>query len=104
MPTYEMYTCPGCESKFRVAFPDPLPSHYTKHSKVKLKCSVCGEVREPYAAVLARIMQAPGPGIPAIGALEISPPDPNPPPDFSVRWHQEIFTRRAARLKAMYGN
>ena len=53
---------------------------------------------------LAKIIQAPEPDIPAIEVLEISPPDPNPPPDFSVRWHQEIFTRREARFKAMYGN
>jgi hypothetical protein len=84
MSTYEMFTCPGCESRFRVVFPEPLPSHYAKHSKIKLKCSTCGEVREPYASVLARIMRAPEPGIPSIDALEISPPDPNPPADAST--------------------
>ena len=81
-----------------------MPSHYANSSKIKLKCLACGEEREPYAFLLDRIMQAPEPGIPSIEALEISPPDPNPPPDIRRTWQQEIFIRRAARFKTMYGN
>ena len=104
MPSYRTYTCPGCESSFRVVCPDPVPSHHGKLSKIKLKCSTCGEVREPYAFLLDRIMQAPEPGIPTIEVLEISPPDLNPPANIRITWLQEIFIRRAARFKAMYGN
>ena len=104
MPSYRTYTCTGCGSKFRIVHPGPMPSHYANPSKIKLKCSRCGEVREPYALLLATIMQAPEPGIPSIEVLEISLPDPNPPTDASIKWQQEIFMRRAARFKAMYGN
>lgn len=104
MPSYKTYICPGCESHFRVVFPDPLPSHYAKHSKIKLKCSTCGEVREPYTFLLATIMRAPEARMPSIETLEISLPDPNLPADAAIRWHQEVFIRRAARFKKMYGN
>jgi hypothetical protein len=30
--------------------------------------------------------------------------DPKPEPDARIKWHQQIFIRRAARFKAMYGN
>ena len=103
MPSYKTYTCPGCENSFRVVFPEPVPSHYSNRSKIKLKCSACGEVREPYAFLLDRIMQAPEPGIPSIEALEIFAPDPNTPANVRITWLQEIFIRRAARFKAMYG-
>ena len=104
MPSYKTYTSPGCESSFRVVFPEPVPSHFANRSKVKLKCSACGEVREPYAFLLDRIMQAPEPDIPSVEVMEISLPDPNPPAHASINWQQEIFIRRAARFKAMYGN
>jgi hypothetical protein len=104
MQSYKTYSCPGCESSFRVVFPDPVPSHYANQSKIKLKCSTCGEVREPYAFVLDRIMQAPEPGIPSIAAMEISLPDMNPPANVRITWLQEVFKRRAARFRAMYGN
>jgi hypothetical protein len=103
MPSYRTYTCPGCESSFRVVFPEPVPSHYANRSKIKLKCSACGEVREPYAFLLDRIMQSPEPGIPSIEVMEISLPDLNPPADVRIAWLQEVFTRRAVRFKAMYG-
>jgi len=35
MPSYRTYTCPSCESSFRVVFPDPVPSHYANQSKIK---------------------------------------------------------------------
>ena len=104
MPSYRTYTCPGCESSFRVVLTGSVPSHYARSSKIKLKCLACGEVREPYAFLLDTIMQAPQPGIPSIETLEISLPDTNPDPAASIKWHQEIFIRRAARFKAMYGN
>ena len=34
----------------------------------------------------------------------ISPHDLNPDPDARSKWQQQIFLRRAARFKAMYGN
>lgn len=104
MSNYQTYTCPGCESQFRVIFPDPVPTHYSIRSKIKLKCSTCDEAREPYSFLLARIIRAPEPGIPSIEALSISLPDPSPRADASIRWHQEMFIRRAARFKAEYGN
>src|SRR6266705_4394190 len=57
-----------------------------------------------YPRHLARIMQPPEPGIPSVEPLSISPRDPSPDPDASIKWLQDIFTRRAARFKAMYGN
>ncbi len=33
MPSYDLFTCPGCEEKFRVIWPDPLPNHHGKHQQ-----------------------------------------------------------------------
>jgi hypothetical protein len=52
MPSYNLFTCPGCEDKFRVIWPNPLPSHFHRDSKVKLKCSSCGEMTELYDFLL----------------------------------------------------
>lgn len=104
MPSYNLFTCPGCEEKFRVIWPDPLPAHYHRHSKIKIKCSSCGEVREPYAFLFDTILQAPERGIQSIEVLAISPRDPSPDPGAGIKWRQEIFVRRAARFKKMYGN
>ena len=104
MASYNLFTCPGCEDKFCVIWPNPLPSHFHRHGKVKLKCSSCGEMTELYDFLLDTIMQAPEPGIPSIEAMSISPRDPSPDPNASIKWRQEIFLRRAARFKRMYGN
>ena len=104
MPSYNLFTCPGCEDKFRVIWPNPLPSYFHRHSKVKLKCSSCAEMTELYDFLLDTIVQAPEPGIPSIEVLSISPRDPNPDPAASIKWRQEIFLRRATRFKKMYGN
>ena len=104
MASYKLYACPNCEGRFRVIWPDPLPSHFHRHSKVKLKCASCGEITELYEFLLATIRQAPEPGIPSVEVLSISQRDPNSDPDASIKWLQEIFIRRAARFKAMYGN
>ena len=104
MPSYSLFTCPGCENKFRVLWPFPLPAHHHKFSKIKIQCPNCGEVREPYNFLLEIISQVPEPGIPTVEVLAISPRDPHPDPDASIKWRQEIFLRRAARFKKMYGN
>jgi len=59
---------------------------------------------ELYDFLLDTIVQAPEPGIPSIEVLSISPRDPNPDPDASIKWRQEIFLRRATRFKNLYGN
>lgn len=104
MPNYNLFTCPSCEEKFRVIWPNPLPTHCHKHSKIKISCSCCGEVSELYAFFLDTIMQAPEPDTTSIEVLSISPRDPRPDPDASIKWRQEIFIQRAARFKKMYGN
>ena len=104
MPSYHLFTCPGCENSFRVLWPDPLPSHFHLCSRVKLTCPTCREQFEPYAFLFYRILQAPEAGIPTIQTESISPRDPNPDPDARLKWQQQIFIRRAARFKAMYGN
>ena len=102
MQSYNLYTCPNCENHFRVVWPDQLPSHLHLCSKVKIACP-CGELTELYAFLLDRILQAPEPDIPTVRVESISPPE-NPEPNARQRWQQQIFIRRAARFKAMYGN
>lgn len=104
MPSYCLFDCPGCEHYFRVIWPRPIPSHLHRDSKIKIKCPNCGEVSEPYAFLFAVVRSAPNPSTPTVEPLEISPRDPNPDPDASIKWQQNIFIRRAARFKAMYGN
>jgi hypothetical protein len=104
MASYHSFTCPGCESSFCVLWPEPLPSHFHPSSQVKLKCPSCGQLTELYAFLLNRILQAPEPGIPTVQTESISPRDPNPDPDARLKWQQQIFIRRAARFKKMYGN
>jgi hypothetical protein len=104
MPSYQLYTCPGCEGHFRVVWPDPVPAHLHLCSKIKIICPGCGELTELYAFLLNRILQAPEPGIPTVQVESISPRDPNPEPYARCKWQQQIFLRRAARYKAMYGN
>jgi hypothetical protein len=104
MPSYQLFTCPGCEGHFHVIFPVPLPRDFGKFTKIKIKCLGCGEVNEPYPFLLATIMCAPEPGIPTVQVESISPRDPNPNQNAAIEWHQQIFIRRAARFKAMYGN
>jgi hypothetical protein len=104
MPSYRLYTCPGCESRFRVIWPVPVPAHLGPCSKIKITCTVCGETNAPYAFLLDKILQAPNPAIPTVQVESISPPDPYPAPNARQRWQNKIFIRRAARLKAMYGN
>jgi hypothetical protein len=104
MPSYESFMCPNCEHHFRVIWPECLPSHYHLCSKIKMKCPDCQEVTEIYDFLIDRIMCAPDPSIPTVEALSISPRDPNPEPYARAKWQQQIFIRRAARFKAIYGN
>jgi len=80
MPSYDSFMCPNCENYFHVIWPDPLPSYHDPCSKIKMKCPDCGEVTEPYAYLIDRILQAPEPCIASIEVLSISPRDPNPDP------------------------
>lgn len=104
MPSYHLFSCPGCEHYFRVIWPRPIPNHLHRDSKIKIECPNCHEVNEPYAFLLAVVRSAPNPNTPTVQPLTISERDPNPDPDASVKWQQQIFMRRAARFKAMYGN
>jgi hypothetical protein len=99
---YHLFTCPGCEEHFRVVW--PISSHLHLHSKVTIKCPACGELAEPCAFLLDKILQAPNPEIPTVQPESISPRDPNPEPYARAKWQQQIFLRRAARFKAMHGN
>lgn len=101
---YHLYTCPNCESHFRVVWPQCLPNHLHLCSKIKIKCSACEELTELYAFLLDKILQAPEQSIPTVQIESISPRDLKPDPDARCKWQQQIFTRRAARFKAMYGN
>jgi|SRR5437773_8254131 len=103
MQSYNLYTCPNCENHFRVVWPDQLPSHLHLCSKVKIACP-CGELTELYACLLDRILQAPGLDVPTVQVESISPRDLNPDPGARSKWQQQIFLRRVARFKAMYGN
>ncbi len=103
MPSYDLYTCPSCEANFRVVWPESIPSHLHLCSKIKIACP-CGELTELYAFLLDRILQAPDPAIPTVQVESISPRDPNPKPYARARWQQQIFLRRAARFKVLYGN
>jgi hypothetical protein len=104
MPSYHSFVCPNCENHFRVIWPEPLPSHFHRNSKIKLECPECGELTELYAFLVDKILCAPEPGIPTVQVEAISPRDLNPKPDARMEWNREIFVRRAARFKAMYGN
>jgi hypothetical protein len=104
MPSYHLFTCPGCENQFRVVWPTPVPAHLCNQSKIGLTCPACNEQFEPYVFLLAKILCAPDPAIPTVRVETISPRDPNPDPEASLKWQQQIFIRRAARFKAMYGN
>ena len=104
MPSYDSFMCPNCEHHFRVIWPDPLPVHYHVCSKIKIKCPDCQEVTELYDFLIDKILQAPEPGIPSVEVLSIAPRDPNPDPDARIKWWQRIFTNRAARFRAIYGN
>jgi hypothetical protein len=104
MPSYKLFRCPRCESRFRVIWPEPLPIHYHPCSKIRLKCPDCEEVTELYDFLIDRIMQAPDASVPTVEVLSISPRDPNPDPDARMNYWRVIWTRRAARFKGMYGN
>jgi len=104
MPSYHLYTCPGCEANFRVVWPNPVPAHLHLCSKIKITCPDCGETNEPYGFLLDKILQAPDPARATVQVESISPPDPNPEPYARSKFQQQIFLRRAARFKAMYGN
>jgi len=69
-----------------------------------MKCPDCGEVTELYDYLIDKIMQAPETGIPSVEVLSISPRDPNPDANARSKFWQQVWTRRAARYKAMYGN
>jgi hypothetical protein len=104
MPSYRSFVCINCETYFHVIWPNPLPSHYHLCSKITIKCPECGEVNELYAYLLDTILQAPERGLPGVQPLSISPCDPNPDPDARSNHMREIWSRRAARYKAMYRN
>jgi hypothetical protein len=38
MPSYDSFMCPNCEGHFRVIWPEPIPSHFHKFCKIKIKC------------------------------------------------------------------
>jgi hypothetical protein len=78
----------------------PLASLQQDHDQV----SGCGELAEPYAFLLDKILQAPNPEMPTVQPESISPRDLNPDPDARRKWQQQIFIQRAARFKVMYGN
>lgn len=69
------------EAHFRVTWPQPIPSHLRLCSKITIKCPACGELAEPYAFFLDKILQAPNLEIPTVQPESISPRDLNPDPD-----------------------
>jgi hypothetical protein len=104
MPSYHLYTCPGCEAHFRVIWPAPVPADLHLCSKIKITCPNCGELTELYAFLLDKILQAPEPSIATAPIESISPRDLKPDPDARSKSQRQIFMRRAARFKAMHGN
>ena len=104
MPSYHLYTCPGCEAHFRVVWPKPIPSRLHLCSKITVKCPACGELTELYAFLLDKILQPPNLGMPTVQPELISPRDLKPDPNARSKSQRQIFMRRAARFKAMYGN
>jgi hypothetical protein len=103
MSSYHQFTCPACEEHFRVVWPNPIPNQLHLCSKIAIKCPGCGELTELYAFLLDRILQAPEPGTSTVLVESISPRVPNPEPYARAKWQQQIFIRRAARFKLMYG-
>jgi hypothetical protein len=99
MPSYHLYTCPGCEEHFRVIWPRPTPGHLHLCSQITIKCPTCGELTELFAFLLDKILQAPESGIPTVQPESISPRDLNPDPDARSKWQQKIFLRRARGSK-----
>jgi len=103
MPGYDSFMCPNCESHFRVIWPDPLPSHQHRQSKIKIECPECHEVTELYDFLLARIKPDPSAGIPSVEIISISPRDPNPDPDVVLKFWRAIYAHRLEKHKAAYG-
>jgi hypothetical protein len=102
MPSYKVFMCPNCESHFRVIWPEPLPTHHHKCSKIKIKCPDCSEVTELYDYLIDKVVQAPEPGIPSVEVLAISPRDPNPDPDARSHYWHKVWSCREARYRTAY--
>src|SRR6266566_1896468 len=98
MPSYHLYTCPGCEAHSRVIWPTPVPTHLHLCSKIKISCPACGELTELCVFLLDKILQAPEPGIPTVQIESISPRDLNPDSDARSKSQRQISMRRAARF------
>lgn len=100
MSRYHLYTCPNCESSFRVIWPEQLPKDFHLNSKVTVTCRLCGERRELYVHLLDVITCAPDPGRATLGVDSISVRDPNPNPNARSDWQREIFQRKTDRYRA----
>jgi hypothetical protein len=102
-PNYDLFTCSGCESKFRVIWPEPLPSHCHLCSKIKIECPECRKVVDIYVYLLDKIAQTPDTSVPTVRVESISPRDANPNPDARIEYLREIFRNRAAHFSKQFG-
>jgi hypothetical protein len=103
MSRYHLFTCPNCESSFRVLWPDPLPRDFHLNSKVTITCPLCSEGRELYVHLLDVITREPDPDRATVAVNSISPRDLNPNPNARMEWQREVFQRKTHRYKTRAG-
>jgi hypothetical protein len=103
MSRYHLFTCPNCESSFRVVWPDQLPKDFHLNSKITITCPLCKEQREPYVHLLDVITCEPDPDRATVKVDAISPRDPNPNPNARMELQREIFQRKTDRYKTKAG-
>jgi hypothetical protein len=99
MSRYHLYTCPNCESSFRVIWPEQLPKDFHLNSKVTITCPLCGERRGLYLHLLDVITCAPDPDRATVQVNSISPRNHNPDPNARMELQWEIFQRKTDRYK-----
>lgn len=99
MSRYHLYTCPNCESSFRVVWPEQLPKDFHLNSKVTITCALCNDRRELYVHLLDVITSPPNPDRATFKVESISPRDTNPNPNARMELQREIFQRKTDRYK-----
>ena len=99
MSRYYLFTCPSCESSFRIIWPEQLPKDFHLNSSVTINCPLCDERRELYVHLLDVITCAPDPDRATVKVDVISARDLNPNPNARMELQREIFQRRTDRYK-----
>jgi hypothetical protein len=72
---YHLFTCPACESHFRVVWPEPCP-RVDPVSKLSIRCPACNEHSEPYAFLLDKILRALSPAFRLFRSMLFRPVTP----------------------------